>query len=184
MSRSETLEERQAHMIIKYRKLKIEKSEKIEDKIVYHLSKGSEKQIMLCVLGQKTIGISYVRELKELVDKEGVSKGILVGSGKYTYSSKSTANELGLELIPPKIPAFDIFEHELIPMHEIVSEDERNQILEKFHAKPYQFPWIKSSDPISIILGAQPGDIIRIVGKSETAGKYESYRYVVKESER
>lgn len=183
MGQSETLEERQAHMIIKYRKLKIERSERIDDKIVYYLSKGSERLIMLCVLGQKTIGISYVRELKDLVDKEGASKGIMVGSGKYTYSSKSTAEELGLELIPPTIPAFDIFEHELVPYHEIVSEEERVQILEKYHAKPYQFPWIKSSDPISIILGAQPGDIIRIVGKSDTAGKYESYRYVVKEGE-
>ena len=182
MSQSETLEERLAHMIMKYRKLKIEKSERIDDRIVYYLSKGGEKQVMLCVLGQKTIGISYVRELKELVDKEEASKGIMVVSGKYTYSSKSTAEQLGLELIPPTIPSFDIFEHEMVPYHEIVSEEERARILEKYHAEPYQFPWIKSSDPISIILGAQPGDIIRVVGKSDTAGKYESYRYVVKES--
>ena len=49
----------------------------------------------------------------------------------------------------------------------------------KYHAEPYQFPWIKSVDPISIILGAKPGDVLRITQKSETAGKYETYRYVV-----
>ncbi|MBT7915857.1 DNA-directed RNA polymerase subunit H, partial [Candidatus Bathyarchaeota archaeon] len=34
-------------------------------------------------------------------------------------------------------------------------------------------------DPISIILGASPGDVLRVTHKSETAGKYLSYRYVV-----
>jgi len=52
-------------------------------------------------------------------------------------------------------------------------------VLERYHVKPYQLPWIKASDPVAIILGAEPGDIIRIRGRSETAGEYISYRYVV-----
>jgi DNA-directed RNA polymerase subunit H (RpoH/RPB5) len=47
------------------------------------------------------------------------------------------------------------------------------------HAEPYQFPWIKESDPISIIIGAKAGDVLKIIQKSQTAGKYEGYRYVV-----
>ena len=183
MSRKETLEEKRASLIVKYRKLKVDKVEKQGDKITYFLSKDGERQILLCVLGQKTIGISYIRELKDLVDKEGAVRGIMVGSGKYTYSSKSTAAQLGLELIPPTLPAFDIFEHELVPLHEIITGEERQKALEHYHAKPFQFPWIRATDPISLILGAQPGDIVKITGKSETAGRSESYRYVVKKAE-
>jgi DNA-directed RNA polymerase subunit H (RpoH/RPB5) len=51
--------------------------------------------------------------------------------------------------------------------------------VEKFHAQPYQFPWIKAADPVSIILGAEPGDVISINAKSETAGTSDSFRYVV-----
>lgn len=180
MGEPEVLEKKRADLLIRYRKFNVDKVEKAAEKIVYYLSRDGKKYIMLCVVGQKTIGVSYVRELKELVDKQEAAKGIMVVSGKYTYSSKSTAEQLGLELVQPTLPAFDVFEHELVPRHEILAEEDRRRVLEKYHAKPYQFPWIKAADPIMIILGAEPGDVVRVTGKSETAGVSESYRYVVK----
>ncbi len=179
MSKAKTVEERRAALIVKYRNLNVDKEERKADRIIYFLSRGKEKYVMMCLLGQNTIGISYIRDLKDLVDKEGANKGILVGDGKYTYSAKSTAPELGVELIPPTLPFFDVFEHVLVPKAEIVSEDEKRRLVETYHAQLYQFPWIKVDDPISIILGAEPGDVIKIMAKSETAGVSESYRYVV-----
>lgn len=176
---AKTLEERRAALIIKYRKIKVDSVEKDEDRIVYRMSRGDEKYIMHVLLGKKTIGIAYIRELRDKVDEEEVTGGIIVGDGKYTYSARSSAPEMRIELIPPTLPAFDIFEHDLVPLHEVVSQEERKELSEKYHAEPFQFPWIKSVDPISIILGAKPGDVVRITQKSETAGKYETYRYVV-----
>lgn len=178
--RAKPLEEKRAELLIKYRRLNVDRVEGGEDKTVYYLSKGDERYVMLCVLGEKNIGVSYIRKLKELVDREGATRGIMVVGGVYTYSSRSFAEKWGIELIEPSLPTFDVFEHELVPRHEILSEEERQKVLDRFHAKSYQFPWIKASDPISIILGAKPGDIIKIMGKSLTAGVYESYRYVVK----
>ncbi|MFP3950582.1 MAG: DNA-directed RNA polymerase subunit H [Candidatus Bathyarchaeia archaeon] len=86
---------------------------------------------------------------------------------------------MNIELIPATIPTFDIFEHHLVPRHEIVSDEEKAELVKRYHAEPYQFPWMKSADPISVILGAKPGDILKITQKSETAGISESYRYVV-----
>jgi len=176
---AKTLEERRAALIIKYRKIKVDSVEKDEDRIVYRMSRGDEKYIMHVLLGKKTIGIAYIRELRDKVDEEEVTGGLIVGDGKYTYSARSSAPEMRIELIPPTLPAFDIFEHDLVPLHEVVSQEERKELSEKYHAEPFQFPWIKSVDPISIILGAKPGDVVRITQKSETAGKYETYRYVV-----
>lgn len=180
MDEAETLEEKRVALIIKYRNLNVDKIEREADKIVFYASRGGKRYIILCVLGQKTIGISYVRDLKDLVDKEEAVKGILVGNGRYTYSAKSTSEQIGMELIPPTLPTFDLFEHEHVPKHEILTDEERGEVLKRFHAKPYQFPWINVNDPISIILGAEPGDIIKATGKSSTAGRSESYRYVVK----
>jgi DNA-directed RNA polymerase subunit H len=179
LSKEESIEEKRASLIIRYRKLSQTKKAKEDGRIVYFLTNGKDQIIMHVILGQKTIGISYVRELKEMVDKEGASKGILVGDGKYTYSARSSSEELGIELIPPTMPTFDIFEHELVPIHEIVSQEELAELVKKYHAEPYQFPWIKVNDPISIILGAKPGDVLRITLDSETAGKSISYRYVI-----
>ena len=98
MSKNLSLEEKRAQLIIKYRNLKSETEKPVseEDRLVYRLhDKKNQLIIMHAVLGQKTIGISYVRELKEMVEKEGASRGILVGDGKYTYSARSSAEELG-----------------------------------------------------------------------------------------
>lgn len=176
---AKTLEEKRAALIIKYRKIKVDSVEKDEDRIVYRMSRGDEKYIMHVLLGKKTIGIAYIRELRDKVNEEEATGGLVVGDGKYTYSARSSAPEMRIELIPPTLPTFDIFEHDLVPLHEVVSQEERKELSKKYHAEPFQFPWIKSVDPIAIILGAKPGDVVRITQKSETAGKYETYRYVV-----
>lgn len=187
---AESLEERRAALIIKYRGLEVENVEREGNRIYYYLRKNGDRYVILCVLGEKTIGISYIRDLKEKVEELGAVRGILIGGGHYTYSARSTVEKLNeeaeregrgrlIELIPPGLPAFDIFQHELVPIHEILSEEEKREVLERYHVKPYQLPWIKASDPVAIILGAEPGDIIRIRSRSETAGEYISYRYVV-----
>jgi DNA-directed RNA polymerase subunit H (RpoH/RPB5) len=179
ITKAKTLEEKRAALIIKYRNLTIDSREKDEGKIVFHLSRGENKFLMHILLGKSTIGIAYLRELRNELEKNNATSGIIVGDGKYTYSARSSASKLNLELIPKTLPTFDVFEHQLVPLHTIVSKEEKEELKKRYHAEPYRFPWIKASDPISIILGAKPGDVLKITQKSETAGKYNSYRYVV-----
>lgn len=179
LDKAKTLEEKRAALIIQYRNLSVEAIEKDEEKITYRLRKGDEKYLMHILLNKKTIGIAYIRDLADQIEAESYDGGIIVGDGKYTYSSRSNAPEMKIELIPPSLPSFDIFKHSLVPLHELLTDEERKAVAEKYHAEPYQFPWIKAADPISIIIGAKPGDVLRIVQKSETAGRYEGYRYVV-----
>jgi DNA-directed RNA polymerase subunit H (RpoH/RPB5) len=171
--------EKRASLLIKYRKLKVKKKEKEGDKTTYFLSRGDSNSIFLCVVGQRTIGISYVRELRDLIEETGADKGAIVTDGKYTYSAKANAPKMGVELVPRTLPTFDIFKHKLVSPAEILSEEERERIIKFYHAKPFQFPWIKASDPVSIILGAKSGDILKTSSNSETAGTYVSYRYVI-----
>ena len=179
MEKAHTLEEKRAALIIKYRNFKVESVEKEEDRLVYHIVRGDEKYLMHILLDKKTVGIAFIRELRDQVEAGEVTGGIIVADGKYTYSARSNAPEMSIELVPASLPTFDVFEHAYVPLHEILSDEERTEISEKFHAEPFQFPWIRSTDPISIILGARPGDVLRVTHKSETAGRYLSYRYVV-----
>lgn len=180
MSRkSKSDEEKRADLIIKYRHLKVDSTESEETQITYRLSRGEETFIMQVLLDQKTIGIAFVRELRDLVEEAEATKGIMVGGGKYTYSAKANAPKLKVELIPPSLPTFDLFDHQYVSKAELVSDEEKHALLKKYHAKPYQFPWIKFTDPVSIILGAEPGDVIKVNLESLTAGLSVSYRYVV-----
>lgn len=74
---------------------------------------------------------------------------------------------------------FNVLEHELVPPHEIVPPEESAKILRQLGVAPYQLPWIRVTDPVARAIGAKPGDIIRILRKSPTAGETIAYRYVV-----
>ena len=106
--KAKTLEEKRAALIIKYRNLTIDSREKEEGKIVFHLSRGENKFLMHILLGKSTIGIAYLRELRNELEKHNATSGIIVGDGKYTYSARSSASDLNLELIPKTLPNFDI----------------------------------------------------------------------------
>lgn len=72
-----------------------------------------------------------------------------------------------------------VTDHELVPKHEVLSEDEKKEILARFNATEEQFPFLFSSDPVVRELKAKPGDMVRISRKSDTAGETTYYRFVV-----
>ena len=73
----------------------------------------------------------------------------------------------------------NVFDHLMVPIHILLNEEEVEKLLNKYRIKPYQLPKIKDSDPAVIVIQAQPGDIIKILRKSPTAGEAIAYRYVV-----
>jgi DNA-directed RNA polymerase subunit H len=73
----------------------------------------------------------------------------------------------------------NILKHELVPKHEVLSLEEAAELLRRLNIKPAQLPWISIDDPVVRAICAKPGDIIRIIRKSPTAGESIAYRYVV-----
>jgi DNA-directed RNA polymerase subunit H len=75
--------------------------------------------------------------------------------------------------------SYDIFAHQFVPKHELLSKKDAEELMHEFHIRPHQLPYIKSNDPAAETLGAKMGDILRITRKSATAGEVIVYRYVV-----
>jgi DNA-directed RNA polymerase subunit H len=80
-----------------------------------------------------------------------------------------------------KEPSYDVFQHDLVPKHVLLKPDEAKDVLGQYHIHPFQLPYIKSSDPAARAVGAKPGDVIKVIRKSPTAGESDFYRYVVEE---
>lgn len=181
MNEEESLEERKAKVLIRLRKYKLVKKEKQKDSISYivRIPKEKQKALIWCIPEERTVGIAYINRLEKSMKEADVERGIIITSGRYTHAAKVNAKKKDIELLPRIFPAFNIFEHELVPKHEILTPEEREQLLAQYKVQPYQLPQIKASDPAVKIVGAKPGDILRVIRKSSTAGEHSAYRYVV-----
>lgn len=74
----------------------------------------------------------------------------------------------------------NVLEHVMVPDHQIMSEDEVQQLFSLYTISSEQLPKIYHDDPAVKAIGAKVGDVIRIVRMSHTAGRAESYRLVIK----
>ncbi len=73
-----------------------------------------------------------------------------------------------------------ILEHELVPRHEVMGEDEVAELLGTYKIEREQLPKIKAGDPvIKELKDAAVGDVIRVRRVSKTAGTSVSYRLVI-----
>lgn len=72
-------------------------------------------------------------------------------------------------------------DHEMVPKHMILTEDERKVLLQKYNIQAEWLPLVKASDPVVRAIDGKPGDIVKIMRKSATAGEYAVfYRLVIK----
>ena len=72
-------------------------------------------------------------------------------------------------------------EHDLIPEHEKLSDEEKEDFLEEYEISMRELPKIKRDDPAIQHLDVEPNDVIKIHRPSQTAGTTTYYRGVVDE---
>ena len=72
-----------------------------------------------------------------------------------------------------------VTDHFQVPKHEILSVEEKDQVLNQYNASEEQFPFLFNTDAVVKEIGAKPGDMIKISRISDTAGETTYYRFVV-----
>ena len=132
--------------------------------------------------GDKSIGIGEFRKFIHEVNERNVHTGVLVTGAAVTQS--------GQKLIPTVLPKIieifyeqdllvNITHHELVPKHQMLSPLEKKALLERYRVKETQLPRILVTDPVARYYGLRRGQVVKIVRRSETAGRYASYRWAV-----
>lgn len=74
----------------------------------------------------------------------------------------------------------EIDKHELVPKHILITEREKEEVLQKYGITLRQLPRISIDDPAVKNMNGKIGDIVKIFRKSPTAGESIYYRVIVK----
>ena len=69
--------------------------------------------------------------------------------------------------------------HELVPLHEKLSSEEKEKLLKELQINFKDLPKIYRSDPTLVEMDVKVGDVIRIPRKSGTAKQTVFYRGVI-----
>jgi len=70
-------------------------------------------------------------------------------------------------------------EHNLVPQHILLTEEEKQKVFAKFSATALNFPKINAADPALIGMDAKQGDLVLIKRKDSTS-THDYYRLVAK----
>ncbi len=85
----------------------------------------------------------------------------------------------GMNKVMKVSKSFSLLDHNLVPHHLLLSENEASQVLKKYVIDKEQLPKIKVKDPVILEIGGQVGDIVKVIRTSQTAGEAEFYRLVI-----
>ena len=115
--------------------------------------------------------------------RDNVRRAIMVLNGKFSPSAKTGLAEMVHDFIVEDFKEeqllVDITEHDLVPEHTVLTEEEKEELLSRYKLKEAQLPRIMSADPVARFFGMRHGQVVKITRDSETAGRYISYRVVV-----
>jgi DNA-directed RNA polymerase I, II, and III subunit RPABC1 len=129
-----------------------------------------------------SIGIKQMKTFLQHIDQHNFSTGILVTQTSLTPAATKLTTAVAHRVIESFLEQdllVNITHHELVPKHLLLSNEEKKKLLERYRLKESQLPRIQTGDPVAKYLGLKRGQVVKIIRKSETAGRYASYRWVI-----
>ncbi|KAL7720927.1 ATP-cone domain-containing protein [Entamoeba marina] len=114
------------------------------------------------------------------VETQGCTKAIIVYHGQLSSVVKQSIerSKCQWEVMQEDELIVNVTKHVLVPKHILLSNEEKEALKKKYQVTVSQLPRLLKTDPICRYYGFQRGDVIKIVRKSETAGRYITYRAV------
>ena len=132
------------------------------------------------------LNIEKIKQFFEIMNKCKVDSGIIIipSSGKISQQAQQKIDEkntqIQVEVFSLGELVVNITEHELVPKHILLSEEEKQILLKRYKIKSSQLPKILINVPVARYLGFKRGrgQLVKIVRISETAGRYRNPKFL------
>uniref|UniRef100_A0A915BW16 DNA-directed RNA polymerases I, II, and III subunit RPABC1 n=2 Tax=Ascarididae TaxID=6250 RepID=A0A915BW16_PARUN len=129
------------------------------------------------------IGIKTIKAICQQMQEQAITRAIIVVQAGMTPSAKQAITDMApkytLEQFLEAELMVNITEHELVPEHVVMNNEEKTELLARYKLKDTQLPRIQMTDPVARYFGLRRGQVVKIIRPSETAGRYITYRHVV-----
>lgn len=129
---------------------------------------------------EDSVGVKTMRGFVHFMQANGIRAGILISKNPLTPSAQkiigSLVGQFVIEHFLESHLLVNITHHELVPQHIVLSFQEKAELLEKYKLTESQLPRIQAADPVARYYGMKRGQVCKIIRKSETSGRYASYR--------
>jgi len=131
----------------------------------------------------ESVGIKQMRTFAQYLTSNHFHTGIIVTQAHITPAAlkivPAVASDVRIETFQVVDLLVNITQHELVPTHSLLSRTEKMALLKRYRLKETQLPRIQFADPVAKYYGLKRGQVVKIIRKSETAGRYASYRLCV-----
>jgi DNA-directed RNA polymerase I, II, and III subunit RPABC1 len=128
------------------------------------------------------VGVFTIRQYIKDMKDNNVSRAIIIVKDAITSFARQVFAEetkLIIEHFRENELLVDKLKHVLVPKHELISSEEKKELLKIYGIKDIHLPKMLSSDAIAKYFGALKGEVFKITRVSETGGEYIYYRIVV-----
>ena len=126
------------------------------------------------------VGVKPIKVYTDRMRSEAVSNAIMVLRVDITPFAKAAVQEMSndfrIEHFKESELLVDITQHQLVPEHQVLTQNEKTELLKRYRLKETQLPRIQPNDPVARYFGMKRGMVVKIIRPSETAGRYVTYR--------
>jgi DNA-directed RNA polymerases I, II, and III subunit RPABC1 len=148
--------------------------------ILVEKADDENNQLFVFFTEDAKVGVRPIKVITDRMRAEGVTNAIMILRVDITPFAKSALSEMSdsfrIEHFKEAELLVDITKHQLVPIHQVLTQTEKSELLKRYRLKETQLPRIQPNDPVARYYGMRRGQVVKIIRPSETAGRYVTYR--------
>ncbi len=169
------------HMTFKKFKEWAENLDSIKDEMGFVIS-GQAGDILVHWHTPRKLGSQEFTNLVSNIRSSHAERAIVLIEDSVTHCAKATLKSLKqkgtyIDVFTMEEMQFNVSHHNLVPKHEVCSQEEKSRVMKAYAVDRTQLPNIKTADAMVRYLGVPKGKLIRIIRDSDTMKGHKTISY-------